>query len=225
MTNNADAPRATTTQSTKGNYPVATVGTDDPKERAIISAARQIFLSNGFDGASMDAIAHTAGVSKRTVYNRFQSKEALFGAAIEETCKRILPVSLDGLETAAPIEQVIEDLARSILYGILEPEAIALRRIATFEAGRKPELGHSFLEHGLHYMINAGTAIFERLAAANDLDIDDPHTAICQLGALITEPLYSELLLGGPPDNLDAAIEKQLSDGLSAFWKLYGGKS
>jgi TetR/AcrR family transcriptional repressor of mexJK operon len=39
------------------------------KRRAILDAATKVFLAEGFAGASMDAIATAAGVSKPTVYN------------------------------------------------------------------------------------------------------------------------------------------------------------
>ncbi|MEM6413051.1 MAG: TetR/AcrR family transcriptional regulator [Pseudomonadota bacterium] len=192
------------------------------KERAIINAAREIFLENGFDGASMDTIAITAGVSKRTVYNRFQSKEKLFAATIEETCKRILPVSVDTLDISEPIEKVVRVLAEKILRGLLQPDVISLRRIATFEAGRKPEVGQSFLEHGLHFMLNSSADMLGKVAEANNLKIDDTYTAVCQLGALLTEPLYSEMLFGAVPQDLDAAVEKQLAGALKMFWNAYG---
>ena len=197
--------------------------TPDAKTAAIVDAAQRIFLAKGFDGASMDAIALAANVSKRTVYNRFRSKEELFGATIEETCRRVLPVNLAEAEVTQNPREFIETLARSFLKGILEPEAISLRRIATFEAGRKPELGQSYLEHGLYFMIDAGSEILSRIAARGDIvRTPNPRLAICQLGALITEPLYSEVLLGKTPENLDSAIERQLQTGLDAFWQLFG---
>jgi TetR/AcrR family transcriptional regulator of autoinduction and epiphytic fitness len=48
------------------------------KRQAVLEGAVKVFTEQGFGAASMDAIAETAGVSKRTVYNHFQSKEALF---------------------------------------------------------------------------------------------------------------------------------------------------
>jgi len=124
----------------------------DPKEAAIIEAARVTFLAHGYDGASMDEIALTAGVSKRTVYNRFRSKEELFAAAIEETCRRILPVDMAAIEASRTTEQFVNEMAHVFIQGILQPDALALRRIAAFEAGRNPALGRSYLEHGPAYM-------------------------------------------------------------------------
>src|SRR3954454_24926319 len=45
---------------------------------AVLEAATTLFLRNGYGATSMDDIAETAGVSKRTVYNNFTDKEALF---------------------------------------------------------------------------------------------------------------------------------------------------
>ena len=54
------------------------------KRQAILNAAISEFLANGFRGSSMDAISTRAEVSKRTVYNHFESKEALFQAIVME---------------------------------------------------------------------------------------------------------------------------------------------
>src|SRR5258707_9334979 len=54
----------------------------DRKRAAVIGAAIEEFLAAGFDATSMDRIAARAGVSKRTVYNHFPSKEALFAAIL-----------------------------------------------------------------------------------------------------------------------------------------------
>lgn len=194
----------------------------DAKEAAIIDAARATFLAHGYDAASMDQIALAAGVSKRTVYNRFRSKEELFAAAIEETCRSILPIDIAAIEASLSTEQFVRTMARGFLEGILEPEALALRRIAAFEAGRNPALGRSYLEHGPAYMAAAFAPILERAAKREGIRIDDVETAIYQLGALISEPLYTEVLLGAVPKDLGGAIDRQIEQGLEAFWRIYG---
>ena len=52
------------------------------KRRQIMDGARTVFLSAGFDGASMNDIARAAGVSKGTLYAYFNSKDELFEAII-----------------------------------------------------------------------------------------------------------------------------------------------
>ena len=48
---------------------------DPAKRLAILEAAKRLFMQNGYDGSSMDAIAAEAGVSKLTVYSHFTDKE------------------------------------------------------------------------------------------------------------------------------------------------------
>lgn len=193
----------------------------DAKEAAIIAAAQKTFLVHGYDGASMDEIALAAGVSKRTVYNRFRSKEELFAAAIEETCRSILPVDIAAIEASLSTEQFVREMAHAFLEGVLTPEALSLRRIAAFEAGRNPSLGRSYLEHGPAFMAATFAPILARTAKREGIEIDDVEAAIYQLGALISEPLYTEMLLGVTPKDLKRAINEQIERGLKAFWRIH----
>lgn len=60
----------------------APIRQSDRKREAILHAAIAEFRTYGFDATSMDKIAATAEVSKRTVYNHFPSKEELFAAIL-----------------------------------------------------------------------------------------------------------------------------------------------
>src|SRR5699024_11635152 len=59
------------------------------KRLDILDAAREIFLREGFDLTSMEAIAVEAGVSKQTVYNHFDGKEDLFRAFVRTVCEKM----------------------------------------------------------------------------------------------------------------------------------------
>jgi len=195
--------------------------TADKKTAAIVDAAREAFLARGFDAASMDQIALAAGVSKRTVYNRFRSKEELFGAAITESCANLLPLDITEIEASLPPVEFILALAREVLRGILSPEALSLKRIAAFEAERTPSIGKAYMENGPKCMVDQAAPIMARLARKGVFRIDDVHQAIWQLGALITEPLYTRVLMGDEPEDLDAAIDEQAARGVDAFMKIY----
>ena len=196
----------------------------DEKTAAIVEAARTTFLAKGFDAASMDQIAMAAGVSKRTVYNRFRSKEELFGAAITETCSNLLPLNVDDIEASLPPQEFIFALSCAFVRGILAPDALSLRRIAAFEAERTPAIGQAYLEHGPQWMVDEATPILTRLTEKGVFQVTDVREALWQLGALITEPLYTRVLMGAAPDNLEEAIDEQVDRGVRAFMKIYGAK-
>src|SRR5215510_12615227 len=86
---------------------------DRLKRRQILEGARHTFLAQGFDAASMGAIARQAGVSKGTLYVYFKSKEELFEAIVEEQC-RAEAEQIFTLDRQAPIggelQRVGEDL-------------------------------------------------------------------------------------------------------------------
>ncbi|MDR3081738.1 MAG: TetR/AcrR family transcriptional regulator [Streptomyces sp.] len=114
------------------------------KRRAITQAAREVFGRDGYSRASVDAIASSAGVSKRTIYNHFADKEQLFQT-----------VALEGAhEVTAAIEQIMDrhlhkivDLEQDLIEFSLDrvaavtafPDHFALVRAIEAEANRIPE--------------------------------------------------------------------------------------
>ena len=61
---------------------------DMEKRAAVLEAAKNLFVSRGFEGTSMDAVAAEAGVSKLTVYSHFGDKDTLFKAAVQSKCEQ-----------------------------------------------------------------------------------------------------------------------------------------
>ncbi len=62
-------------------------------ERQILRAARTLFIAEGFESATMDAIAESADVSRATLFNYFPSKTALLiglGGDLESRLLRAL---------------------------------------------------------------------------------------------------------------------------------------
>jgi AcrR family transcriptional regulator len=61
----------------------------DRSREAILGAARDEFAAHGLGGARVERIAERAGLNKRLLYYYFDDKEALFGAVLEDTYRRI----------------------------------------------------------------------------------------------------------------------------------------
>jgi AcrR family transcriptional regulator len=67
------------TQSHPMLHPGVTRRRDREKTRAaLLDAAGEVFARRGFDGASLEEIAETAGFTRGAVYHHFASKEQLF---------------------------------------------------------------------------------------------------------------------------------------------------
>src|SRR3954469_9747588 len=121
---------------------------DNAKRRQILDGARQVFLAQGFDGASMGEIARAARVSKGTLYVYFDSKEALFEALIVEE-RRSLAEVLFQLDAEDPDPRsVLCRLGLSFLQVMVRPEHIASVRMVIGAAEKFPRFGRSFYGAG-----------------------------------------------------------------------------
>lgn len=58
------------------------------KATQVLEAAKNVFLRDGYSGASMDTVSREAAVSKATLYAHFSSKDKLFAAVIASECER-----------------------------------------------------------------------------------------------------------------------------------------
>lgn len=75
------------------------------REEAMLDAAGASFAEHGFHGASMDAIAADAGISKPMLYNYFGSKEGLYTAYIERSGRELLSAMRRAAPADAPADE------------------------------------------------------------------------------------------------------------------------
>lgn len=102
--------------------------------------ASGLFLAAGYGETSIDLIARRAGTSKRTIYDRFPDKAAIFKGVIHRIVDRLRPPDVAGLFTGGSFEEILMRICKAILHAALQPEALALHRVIVAEAGRFPEL-------------------------------------------------------------------------------------
>jgi AcrR family transcriptional regulator len=146
------------------------------KREAIVEAAKQLFLKEGY-GASMDAVAIEAGVSKQTVYKHFGSKEALFVAVVETLSGELLG-SLDGSDRllSSPRAGLVAFGLRYIEFRLM-PSSIALHRIVVAEASRFPELAAEIFSFGPARTIGHLAAALREADRRGTLRVPDPSLA------------------------------------------------
>jgi AcrR family transcriptional regulator len=114
----------------------------------ILATATDLFLAEGYGSTSIEAVAKRAGVSKRTLYDRFDDKPALFTAVVHRIIEHIRPAPDVPLIEGETLADILRRLALLILSAALSPQAIALHRLVNAEAARFPELVRAVASDG-----------------------------------------------------------------------------
>ena len=112
------------------------------KRQSIIDAAIEAFQEEGYESTSMDRIAEVAGASKRTVYNHFESKEALFEAVIAQFMGEVAARKAIGYDPHAPVEEQLEAFAHAKLSMLADESWMGFFRVGLASFLRDPELAH-----------------------------------------------------------------------------------
>ncbi len=197
---------------------------DTAKRRQIIEGARQIFMRDGFDGASMNDITRAAGVSKGTVYAYFPSKEALFEALIREDrriqAEQICRFSADDENVA----EVLRELAQNIVAAVTRPGHMAHLRTVIAAAAKFPSIGHAFYEAGPMYGAGRLASYLDRQVSAGRLRIDDTKRAAFQFIDLCLSRLLKQMLFCVIDTPDPAETEKAIDSAIAMFMAAYGPK-
>ncbi len=191
------------------------------KRQAILDAAKNLFVSNGYDGSSMDAIAAEAGVSKLTVYSHFTDKETLFCAAVKSKCEEQLPELFFELAADAPIENVLLTIGRSFNALINSRESVELHRLMVTQATQNPKLSQLFYEAGPQRLLNEMARLLSRAELTGKLRIDDPHCAADQFFSLVKGGANFCLLIGCGEPLHGAAAEQHVQNAVTMFMRAY----
>lgn len=172
----------------------------DRKRQAIVEAAIAEFRASGFESTSMDKIAATAGVSKRTVYNHFPSKDELFAQILHELWCSIGAMQPPPYEPAVPLRQQLLDLLGKKMEMLQDGYFLDLARVAIAEAIHSPERAQEMV--GRLSVKEEAVTIWLRAAQADGklVRAGDPELASQMLqGQLKTFAFWPQVTMNQPP--------------------------
>ena len=156
----------------------------DRKRVAIVEAAVAEFRAAGYETTSMDRIAARAGVSKRTVYNHFPSKDALFIHIVDALMARGSEERALPYRAEAPLREQLLALVSHKMRLLHDPDFADLARVAIVAGLHSPELARQLMER-MGQREHALTAWVRAAAADGRLQVPDPAFAAMQLEALV----------------------------------------
>lgn len=204
---------------------------DDPRvvrtRAAVVDAARTLFLRRGYAGTTMEEIAAQAGLTKRTVYNNYADKSALFtriaadAIAYAEAFARGLRQELAAGIAAADLREALDSLGRRLALAIMRPEVIALRRLLIGEAREFPTLAATYFARAPGQVLAALAREFARLDRAGLLRVTDPRRAAAQFAYLVVGELLDRAMLVGTMPR-QARVVACAREGVETFLARYG---
>jgi TetR/AcrR family transcriptional repressor of mexJK operon len=196
---------------------------------AVVEAARQLFMRKGYAGTTMEEIAAVAGLTKRTLYNNYADKDALFrqivaeAMAFAETFARGLHQEFTVRISAANLHAVLDDLAQRMAFAIMRSEVVALRRLLIGEARAFPTLGTDYFNRAPGQVLDALATGFEHLGRIGLLRVSDPRLAAGQFAYLIVGESLDRAMLVGTIASKEHVIT-YAREGVQTFLARYGTK-
>ncbi|MCE8007377.1 TetR/AcrR family transcriptional regulator [Aestuariivita sp.] len=187
----------------------------------VLQGARQVFLADGFEGASVDDIARAAGVSKATLYSYFPDKRLLFMEVARLECLRQGEESLALIEVAATPRMVLKEAAERMLGFLLSDFGQRVFRICVAEADRFPELGRQFYETGPMMVRNRLTEFLTECVDRKQMEIDDIELAADQFAELCKADLFPRLVFNIDATFSEAEIARVIDGAVETFMARY----
>ena len=176
----------------------------NPKRQAILDAAKRAFIAHGYSGASIEAIAEAAPVSKPTLYNHFKGKQELFAAVIAGQCEALLStLSREQAELADPVAG-LKAIANAFVELVYTDEALQLYRLIIAEQQQFPGLGELVYRSGPESVLQQLSTYLDELKTRSILSIDNIETSSRLFFGMLKGDQHFRCLLG---------LQSGLSDG------------
>lgn len=193
------------------------------RERAIVTAAAEVFSELGADKATMSDIVRRIGGSKSTIYSYFPSKEALVAAVMGQAAERLLQQAFHALDPAVPLARALGSFGQIYLRHLLTPDMLTMMRLAQQQADQ-PGGGMHFYETGPQQGWKVMADHLHQRMDAGEMRTADPSVAAMHLKGLLQAEYLDKALLGHPLPSHQKVGEAALL-GVEVFLRAYAAPS
>jgi AcrR family transcriptional regulator len=192
----------------------------EQRRQALIDAALEVFLEQGYERASIEEVMRrVGGGSKASLYSYFGNKEGLFWEVLSIQCDRFMQDLRMPTQADDNLEETLAAVARRFLKQISGPVARKLFRVVIAEAERFPELAERFYERGAQSIREMLGLYLARQCEAGRLQCEDVEIAAIHFFELLRAP-HMRMLLGLSPFPRGMSAEKYVVQSVRLF--LYG---
>jgi AcrR family transcriptional regulator len=196
---------------------------DSSKRRQILDGARKVFMDLGFDGASMNEIARSAGVSKGTLYVYFADKNRLFEAIVEDEALEQGKVVFN-FDPARDAETTLREFGQTYMVLLCRPGGGSWIRTVMAIAERMPEVGRRYYANVLEKTIKGLADYLRAHVAPGDLAIDDCQLAASQFLQMCQASLFLPFVFQAAPAPSPDRIAQVVDSATRMFLAAYRAK-
>lgn len=187
----------------------------------VLEGARKIFMTDGFEGASVDDIAREAGVSKATLYSYFPDKRLLFMEVAKTECVRQADMAMESIDMSEPVAKVLTTAAWRMVEFFTSDFGQRVFRLCVAESDRFPELGREFYESG-PAMVRAKLIEFMKVGISRgELQIEDLSLAADQFSELCKADLFPRMVFSIDKEFDAPAKERIVKGAITTFMARY----
>ena len=195
------------------------------KIEQVLEGARKVFMADGFEGASVDAIAREAGVSKATLYSYFADKRLLFIEVACTECRRQAEHAVATIDQTASANYVLHAAADHMVNFILSDFAQSVYRICVAESDRFPDLGQEFYKSGPQLSQDILAPYLDLAVSRGELKIADTKLAAFQFASLCKAEIFDKRVFGMQASFSKSEINRITDGAVDMFLARYGVKS
>lgn len=193
----------------------------EKRRQAILDAAREVFLEQGYGATSLNDIVSVSGGSLATLYDLFGGKAGLFQAMIEKGCLEFFEFLDAGDIEGKPPEEALQVIAERFFEGLIQQNGISLLRVIVAEIPQFPEIGVTYYQAGPAAGRERVSAYLAKLAARGQLTIDDPDIAASTFISMVLSDYQIKILCGEEVNLTPEEIRRHLDYVVSGFLKIY----
>ena len=168
-------------------------------KREIITAALDLFSTQGFEATSISQIADAVGIRKASLYSHFESKQAILDQLVLQVLEGYAKQSLFAKskrqvgDDACPItcDEVVSQVKSQIYYILHDPFISKARKMLTIEQFTNKELAELFSDQYVNGPLKYQTGLFQMIISQGQLKKEDADMMALQFYA----PIYLLLTL------------------------------
>jgi AcrR family transcriptional regulator len=175
------------------------------RQEELLDAAADLFLEMGYHQATMELIACSLGMTKRTIYSRYADKAALFKATVQHAIDRMVAGQAEELRAldGTDLKTLLTETARMRIRQVMSRDGVRLQRIVNAESYRFPEIFVMANRQVTRPVIAFLTEQLRRQVATGTIASDRPEMAATAFMSMVVSAPVRVIVSGNRVDPAD----------------------